>query len=39
MADPNTWSNADYSLTTNGATKNATVPITPAMQLFRLIGN
>ena len=35
----NSWSNANYPLTTNGAIKSATVPITSGNQSFRLIGN
>ena len=35
----NGWSNANYPLTTNGAIKRSTVPITPGKQFFRLIGN
>jgi hypothetical protein len=38
-ANTNSWSNANYPLATNGATKSATVPITPTNQFFRLIGN
>jgi hypothetical protein len=38
-ANANTWSNANYPLTTNGPTKTATVPITPTNHFFRLIGN
>ena len=37
--DPNTWSNANYPLTTNGPIKSATAPMTPTNQFFRLIGN
>ena len=39
VANPTSWSNATYPLTTNGATKNATVPITLTNRFFRLIGN
>jgi hypothetical protein len=38
-ANSNTWSSANFPLTTNGPTKTATVPITPTNHLFRLIGN
>ena len=38
-ANPSSWSPANYPLTTNGATKSATVPLTPTNQFFRLIGN
>ena len=38
-ANPNTWSNANYLLSTNGATKSATALLTPTDQFFRLIGN
>ncbi len=38
-ANPSGWSPADYPLSTNGATKSATVPLAPANQFFRLIGN
>src|SRR5436190_1681278 len=38
-ANTDGWSNANYPLTTNGATKSATVPLTPTNQFFRLIGN
>jgi hypothetical protein len=38
-ANPNNWSDANYPLTTNGAIKSATVPLTPTNQFFRLIGN
>jgi hypothetical protein len=39
VTNPNTWSPANYPLTTNGATKSATAPLTPTNQFFRLIGN
>ena len=35
----NTWTNAEYPLSTNGATKSATVPITATNHFFRLIGD
>jgi hypothetical protein len=38
-ANSNSWSDANYPLTTNGAIKSATVPLTPTNQFFRLIGN
>jgi hypothetical protein len=38
-ANPNTWSPANYPLTTNGPTKTATAPLGPTKQFFRLIGN
>jgi hypothetical protein len=38
-ANSNGWSSANYPLTTNGALKSATVPLTPTNQFFRLIGN
>ena len=38
-ANTNTWSDANFPLTTNGATKTATVLITPTNHFFRLIGN
>jgi len=38
-ANSNTWSDANYPLTTNGAIKSATAPMTPTNQFFRLIGN
>ena len=39
VANTNSWSHANYPLTTNGATKSATVPIAPSNQFFRLIKN
>ena len=39
IADTDTWSNANYPLTTNGPTKSAIAPITPTNHFFRLIGN
>jgi hypothetical protein len=39
VANTNSWSNANYPLTTNGTIKSATVPITSTNQFFRLIGN
>ena len=38
-ANTDGWSDANYPLTTNGATKGATVPLAPTKQFFRLIGN
>ena len=38
-ANPSSWSPANYPLTTNGATKSATIPLTSTNQFFRLIGN
>ena len=38
-ASPGSWSPANYPLTTNGAMKSATVPLTPTNRFFRLIGN
>jgi hypothetical protein len=38
-ANPSSWSPANYPLTTNGAIKSSTIPITPSNQFFRLIGN
>ena len=38
-ANSNTWSNANYPLTTNGPTKSATVHLAPTNQFFRLTGN
>jgi len=38
-ANTNGWSDATCPLTTNGATKSATVPLTPPNQFFRLMGN
>ncbi|HTD87250.1 MAG TPA: hypothetical protein VK850_11795 [Candidatus Binatia bacterium] len=38
-ANSNTWSNANYPLTTNGPTETATAPIAPTNHFFRLIGN
>jgi hypothetical protein len=38
-ANSTTWSNANYPLTTNNATKRATVPITSTNHFFRLIGH
>jgi len=39
VANPNTWSYSNYPLSTNGAIKSATVPITSTNQFFLLIGN
>jgi hypothetical protein len=39
MSHTNSWTDANYPVATNGATKGATVPMTPTNQLFRLIGN
>jgi len=39
LANITGWSNATYRLSTNGATKSATVPITSNNPFFRLIGN
>jgi hypothetical protein len=37
-ANANTWTNANYPFTTNGATKCATVPLAYTNLFFRLIG-
>jgi hypothetical protein len=39
VTNSNTWSNANHPLTTNGATKSATVPIASGNQFFRLTEN
>ena len=39
LADTAGWSNASHPVTTNGSTKSAIIPLTPAGQFFRLIGN
>ena len=39
VAGTNSWSNSNHPLTTNGAIKSATVPLTPGNQFFRLIEN
>jgi hypothetical protein len=39
VANTNTWSDANYPLTTNGAIKCATIPFTSSNLFFRLIGN
>jgi hypothetical protein len=36
-ANSNNWSTANYPLTTNGAIKSATVPLTTTNQFFRLV--
>src|SRR6185295_4283011 len=37
VANSNSWSDANYPLTTNGAMKSATVPLVPTNQFFRLM--
>ena len=38
LTNANSWSAANYPLTTNGSTKSAAVPFSPTKQFFRLIG-
>jgi hypothetical protein len=39
VSNSNGWLNVNFPLTTNGPIKNATVPIAPGNQFFRLIGD
>src|SRR5262245_47910887 len=39
VANPNAWIDANYSLSTNGASKDVTVPVGATNQFFRLIGD